>query len=123
MITVDRLILFGDDIQGLKLFYQSCFNFALVEEVEGEWVVLHAGSIEIAFHRIGEAYRNEKSLKFESNTKLVFGIDQDIAGFRTMLLAKGVAMGEIKSFEGVGFLHCDGTDMEGNVFQLRQKKL
>ena len=122
MLTLSRIILFGSDIEGLKLFYQSVFNLPLVEEIEGEWLVFKAGEIEIAFHRIGESFRNDTLFKSESNTKLVFNIDEDIHSFRKVLIEKGVKMRAIKSFEGIDFLFCDGEDIEGNVFQLSQKK-
>jgi predicted enzyme related to lactoylglutathione lyase len=122
MLALNRIIVFGNDINGLKHFYQSNFKLSLVEEIEGEWVVFNAGLIEIAFHRIGVAYRGEDSFSGENNIKLVFGIDEDIDNVRNRLLNKGVRMKEIKSFDELGSLFCDGEDIEGNVFQLHQKK-
>ena len=117
-----RIILFGCDINGLKKFYVNHFGCSLVEEIEAEWVVLKAGSIELALHKIGKDYRNKttKSLKFENNIKLVFRIEQDLSEFRQKLLDEGVKMQEVKSFEGFNSLFCDGEDMEGNIFQLEQ---
>ena len=121
-MKLSRIILFGDDINALKIFYQSIFNFPLIEEIKGEWLVFNSGSIEIAFHKIGESFRNEVSFKAESNSKLVFSIDENIEDFRKQLIEKGVKMKDVKSFEGIDFLFCDGEDIEGNVFQLSQKK-
>jgi predicted enzyme related to lactoylglutathione lyase len=121
MMLLNRIIIFGKDISGLKHFYQSNFDLSLIEEIEGEWVVFNAGSIEIAFHRIGADYRNEELFRAESNIKLVFGID-DINNFRNILLNKDVEMKEIKSLGDSDSLFCDGQDIEGNVFQLHQKK-
>lgn len=123
MLTLDRIILFGNDIKGLKDFYQSIFKLVLIEEIENEWVVFKAGLIELALHRIGSEYYNDSNFKAERNTKLVFTITKEMAGFRAELIEKGVQMKEIKSFEGIDFLFCDGEDIEGNVFQLSQKKL
>ena len=39
---------------------------------------------------------------------------------REALLARGVPMGEIKSYPGLTGPLCDGRDPEGNVFQLSQ---
>ncbi|MCZ4224621.1 VOC family protein [Pedobacter rhodius] len=119
---MSRIILFGNDIDGLKAFYQSIFNFPLIEEIEGEWLVFNSGSLEIAFHKIGESFRKEIPFKAESNTKLVFSIDKDIEDCRKKLIEKGVKMESVKSFENIDFLFCDGEDIEGNVFQLSQKK-
>ena len=121
-MTLSRIILFGNDINGLKAFYQCIFNFPLIEEIEGEYLVFKSGSIEIAFHKIGESFRNNLPFKAESNSKLVFSIDENIEDFRKQLSEKGVKMKDVKSFEGIDFLFCDGEDIEGNVFQLSQKK-
>ncbi|WP_231427129.1 hypothetical protein [Pedobacter sp. Leaf250] len=119
---LSRIILFGKNISALKVFYQSIFNLPLIEEIEDEWLVFNTGAIEIAFHRISESYRNEISFKAESNTKLVFSIDEDIQIFREKLIEKSVKMMDVKSFDGFDFLFCDGEDIEGNIFQLSQKK-
>jgi len=99
------------------------FNFNLLEEISGEWVVLNAGRTEIAFHKIGNDFINEsgKPFRVESNTKLVFNIDRDLSAFRENLLQLGVVLSDIKSFPGFNYLLCDGEDPEGNVFQLSQK--
>lgn len=123
MLKLDRIIIFGANIEALKNFYQSNFNLQVIEEIANEWVVFKAGSIEIAFHRIGLAYRNDEPFEAANNTKLVFNVHQDLNDFRDTLIAKGVIMKEIKTFEGMDFLFCDGQDIEGNVFQLCQKKL
>ncbi|WP_431294237.1 VOC family protein [Pedobacter sp. P26] len=121
-MKLSRIILFGNDISALKVFYQSIFNFSLIEEIENEWLVFNAGVIEIAFHRIGESFRNEDSFRAESNVKLVFSIEEDIEVVRKRLIERGAEMKDIKSFEGIDFLFCDGEDIEGNIFQLSQKK-
>jgi hypothetical protein len=59
---------------------------------------------------------------FESNTKLVFEIEENIYVMRELLLQKNVKMREVKQFDGSDYLLCDGEYPEGNVFQLQQKK-
>ncbi|MGG9963403.1 VOC family protein [Ferruginibacter sp. SUN106] len=122
--VLSRIILFASDVEQLKLFYQQHFAFTIVEEIPNEWVVLNAGQIEIAFHRIGEAYRNnsDQAFKIESNTKLVFKIVDDIEQLRSALIESGVPMTTIKSYPGFDHLLCDGEDPEGNVFQLMAAK-
>ena len=120
-----RVILFCNDVEKLKQFYQQHFTFTIAEEIKNEWVVLNAGPIEIAFHRIGEAYRNQnvKPFRIESNIKLVLSTDANITLFRTKLMQAGVPMQEIKSFAGYNYLFCDGEDTEGNVFQIVTPKI
>lgn len=119
-VQLNRIIIFANDVEKLKQFYQQHFSFTLIEEIKNEWVVLNTGLIELAFHQIGEAYRNNNDTPFraESNTKLVFNIFTDIYLFRTKLLQTGVVVQEIKSFPGINYLLCDGEDPEGNVFQI-----
>jgi predicted enzyme related to lactoylglutathione lyase len=116
MLALNRIIVFGKDIKGLKQFYQSHFKLTLVEEIEGEWVVLNAGVIEIAFHRIGVGYRNDQPFHAENNIKLVFNIEDNLYQVRQELLNKGVNIKDIQFSS-----YCDGEDIEGNVFQLHQK--
>lgn len=119
-ITLTRIIVFGQAIDKLKIFYIENFNLTVIEETKHEWVVLSAGPIEIALHRIGQAYRANDDFNAGSNTKLVFNINTDLRAFRQILIEKGVLLKEIKSFPGINSLFCDGEDPEGNVFQLQQ---
>jgi hypothetical protein len=121
-ITLYRIMLFGLHIEKLKQFYMDCFGFLLVEEIQNEWVVLQAGPMELALHKIGEEYRNRmgEDFKVDSNTKLVFRINADLSVFRQQLIDNGATMRDIKSFPGIHSLFCDGEDMEGNVFQIEQ---
>ncbi|MEP6610773.1 MAG: VOC family protein [Mucilaginibacter sp.] len=122
-ISLNRIILFGKDVEGLKNFYTRHFDFKLVEEIAGEWVVLNAGQTEIAFHKIGSDFISEsdESFRVDSNTKLVFNVDSDLTTFCAGLLQRGVVLKDIKSFAGFNYVFCDGEDPEGNVFQLSQK--
>jgi predicted enzyme related to lactoylglutathione lyase len=120
-ISLHRIILFGQNITKLKDFYIENFSLTLVEEVKNEWVVLKAGQMEIAFHKIGDAYQTGGEFKAESNTKLVFKVENDLGALREQLIDHGVLLGEIKSFAGINALFCDGEDPEGNVFQLEER--
>ncbi|MCO5948367.1 VOC family protein [Mucilaginibacter flavidus] len=122
-ISLNRIILFGKDVEGLKDFYMQHFNFKLLEEISGEWVVLNAGAIEMAFHKIGSDFITESDEPFrvDSNSKLVFNVDSDLTAFCAGLMQQGVVLRDIKSFPGFNYLLCDGEDPEGNVFQLSQK--
>ena len=82
---------------------------------------MQAGAIEIALHRVGQAYRDEQApRRTHSNAKLVFSLPVGLAERREQMLAAGVAMRGLKRFDGFPYLLCDGEDPEGNVFQLMQ---
>ena len=120
-ISLKRIILFGKEIDKLKNFYLGNFGFSLLEEIRDQWVLLKAGQIEIALHKIGRQYDSDEIFRAASNTKLVFGVNSNLELTRNKLISNGVLLQEIKSFEGVNALFCDGEDPEGNIFQLEQR--
>lgn len=122
-ISLGRIIIFGHLVDKLKSFYVENFDFSVVEEIKDQWIVLNAGPIELAIHKIGEGYEPEdgKEFRVESNTKLVFYLANNLEGFRQRLVDKGVVIGDIKKFDGINSLFVDGEDPEGNVFQIEQR--
>jgi|SRR5215831_3488426 len=118
-----RVILYVQDVTRLATFYREMLGLSVVEEITGEWVVLRAGACELALHRVGKAWRvdDASTWEVESNTKLVFAVDRDLAALRAEIIAKGVEMGNIKSYPPLTGPLCDGRDPEGNVFQLAQR--
>jgi catechol 2,3-dioxygenase-like lactoylglutathione lyase family enzyme len=121
--SLGRIIIFGHLIEKLKSFYVNHFGFSVVEETKDRWIVLNAGQVEMAIHKVGPGYEPEdgKEFRVESNTKLVFYITDNLEGFRQRLADNGVVIGDVKSFEGINSLFCDGEDPEGNVFQIEQR--
>jgi hypothetical protein len=121
--TLSRIILFAHRVDKLKSFYVENFNFSVAEEISDQWLVLRAGAAELAIHRIGRDYEPTDGSEFraESNTKLVFQITGDLKSFRQKLSLNGITIGDVRSFEGISSLFCDGEDPEGNVFQLEQR--
>jgi predicted enzyme related to lactoylglutathione lyase len=119
-LALSRIILYVHDVELLKTFYVIHFKLAIVEEIEGEWVVLRAGAVEIALHRVGEAYRGKGAQHAISNAKLVFTLPSGLPERRETMLAAGAAMRNLKRYDGFPYLLCDGEDPEGNVFQLMQ---
>ncbi|MBV8464454.1 MAG: VOC family protein [Burkholderiales bacterium] len=118
-LSMSRLILYVHDVERLKSFYQAHFDLTVVEEIAQEWVVLQAGTVQLALHRIGKPYRGLKP-QGGSNTKIVFDVPAGLEALRDKLIAAGVAMRPLKRFDGFAQLMCDGEDPEGNVFQLSQ---
>ena len=121
--SLGRIIIFGHLVERLKSFYVDNFGFSVVEEIVDQWIVLNAGQVEIAIHKIGQEFEPEdgKEFRVESNTKLVFHITNNLEGFRQRLVDKGVVVGDAKSFEGINSLFCEGEDPEGNIFQIEQR--
>jgi len=72
--SLARIIIFGHLVDQLKSFYVDNFNFSVTEEIKDQWLVLNAGQMEIAIHKIGQEYepKDEKEFRVESNTKICF---------------------------------------------------
>jgi len=123
-IALNRIVLYVQDVDRLAAFYRDAFGLSVVEEIEGERAVLDAGPCQLALHRVGKAHRaaDPASWQVENNVKLVLTVDRPLADLRAELKAKGVPMGEIKSYPGLTGPLCDGKDPEGNVFQLAETR-
>jgi hypothetical protein len=78
--SLGRIIIFGHLVDKLKSFYVDHFGFSVMEEIKDQWIVLNAGRVEIAIHKIGPGYEPEEGKEFrvESNTKLVFYINRKL---------------------------------------------
>lgn len=122
-VKFDTLILYVQNIPLIKKFYTENFNLPVIEE-DASWLLLNAGSVQIGFHKIGDHYLEKinAGYQFDNNTKIVFEIDTDIEQARDEFVSKNILMREIKTFENYDYWLCDGTDPEGNVFQLKSKK-
>lgn len=122
-VQLETIILYVKNIQSLKKFYVENFNLKVIEE-DQIWVLLNAGSANIGLHRMGGEYlqKTDNGRSYDNNTKIVFEIDVDIEAGRNELISNNVQMREIKTFDNYPFWLCDGTDPEGNVFQLKSKK-
>ncbi|ACB67764.1 conserved hypothetical protein [Burkholderia ambifaria MC40-6] len=123
-LPMTRVILYVRDVALLKAFYQRYFALPVIEEIDGEWVVLDAGAVELALHLAGPTFRRATapaSAKADSSTvKFVFRIDTDIDAHRDRLARDDVIVRDLKRYDGYPYRMYDGIDPEGNVFQVMQ---
>ncbi|WP_412528977.1 VOC family protein [Burkholderia lata] len=124
-LPMTRVILYVQDVASLKSFYQRYFDLPVIEEIENEWVVLGAGTIELALHLAGPAFRHAATAHTEaraetSHVKFVFSIGQAIGTHRARLARSGVTVRDLKRHDGFAYTMYDGIDPEGNVFQVMQ---
>ena len=105
-MTLSRIIIYGHLLDKLKSFYVDNFGLSVLEEIKGEWLLLNAGPIEIGFVRIGKEYepKDGKEFKAESNTKLVFHIQDDLTAFRKRFVDKGIRINKILRTDELGAL-------------------
>jgi len=116
------IILFVKDIEQVKAFYLSHFNLTIAEEIQLQWVLLKAGNCEIGLHQIAAEYIVAAATENETNSKLVFDIDDEIYQVHQQMTKNSIAITEVKNWDNYPYLLFDGKDPEGNVFQIRQKK-
>lgn len=119
--TLDTVILFVHDVELLAEFYVRTFHLQVTEQHTDEWRLLRAGAAHLGLHRIGIPFR-DSAITEESNSKIVFEIDEDIHQVHQRLTQQGVRLREVQTFPGSDYWFCDGQDPEGNVFQLKQRK-
>jgi len=122
---ITSIILFVQDVDKLKKFYIDYFQLEVAEEIKAEWVLLNAGICKIGLHKAGPGHLASPAKKLEenSNTKIVFETGEDIFKLREQLTANQVKIKEVKTFNNYDYWLCDGEDPEGNVFQIKQKKM
>jgi catechol 2,3-dioxygenase-like lactoylglutathione lyase family enzyme len=123
-LVLNSIILFVNNPAELKHFYVDKLKLEVVEEIPFEWVLLKAGTCTIGLHKIGQQYleSSNNNSGSESNIKIVFETDGDLAQLRETLIKENVNLRELKTFDNYDYWLCDGEDPEGNVFQLKQKK-
>jgi len=110
-----RVILFTHNFEAMRDFYRDTFGLEVVEEGEG-WADMAAGGCNIAIHAAGPNV--EIGPDFEGPHKIVFHAD-DVHAARADVIARGVAMDEVKVFGDLRL--CDGSDPDGNRFQFSNR--
>ena len=117
-------VVFVDDVPRLTAFYQALAGMTLVQSDE-QHAVLEAASFQLTIHAIGAAGHTLAAVyhvRGDSYVKFCLPVDS-IARARASAAALG---GEVwdpsKEWDATerGFRACDGHDLEGNVFQVRE---
>lgn len=117
--TFDTFIFYVHNVELLTDFYVDNFGFNVQEQADG-WALLDSGSVRLGLHRMGAGYTSETA-GTGSNVKLVFETEESIETARSLFCSRNISMREIKTFPGYAYWLCDGTDPEGNVFQLKSR--
>ncbi|MCX6317095.1 MAG: hypothetical protein NTW29_07380 [Bacteroidetes bacterium] len=121
-IQYKGIILFVQQVQELALFYTRYFGYQITSPQDDNWMLLTNGNAELGLHRMGEDFLSPELTNSETNTKLLFEINDGIEDLHTILLQSNTEIGAIKSWDNYPYLLFDGKDPEGNVFQVRQPK-
>lgn len=113
-----RVIIFTRDVGRLADFYTSTFGLEVVGEADSGWTELTAGGCNLAFHKYSGAA--ESGEKADNGIKFVFGA-KDVTAERSRLEGLGIEMSKIFEFGDIRM--CDGSDPDGNRFQISSRGL
>lgn len=99
-------------------FYTSHFGLEVVGEADAGWTELNAGGCNLAFHKLSGSV--ESGDNADNVIKFVFGT-ADVTEARKRLRGLGVEMTKIFEFGEIRM--CDGSDPDGNRFQISSRGL
>jgi catechol 2,3-dioxygenase-like lactoylglutathione lyase family enzyme len=118
-------VVYAKNVARLQQFYRHVLGFTLVHEA-GDHVVLTAPAFQLVLVGVPAAIASSievgdpPRLRVESPTKLTF-VTTSIATVRALANGYGGAvLPSEKEWDFDGARVCDGSDPEGNVFQLRE---
>jgi len=123
---IARVIIFAKDMGKMESFYRDVIGLSRVTTPDDsrDFVSFDAGAVRLSLHRIPEEYASDSEIadppvpRKNTPIKIVFLAD-DVTRTRSELESRGASLGAVRQF---GALHlCDGTDPEGNVFQLSNR--
>ncbi len=110
-----RIILFVKDVKKSSEFYRDTFGFSIIGKIDPDWTEVSCKSCNIALHK---SFKSSGITK-DTGVKIVFGV-KDVFKARALIESKGCKMGKIMEFGKLKF--CDGTDPDGNVFQISDRE-
>lgn len=120
-----QAVVYAKDLRVLGEFYQTVLGLVVLEEGRG-FVLLSGHGYELSVVQIPEAYAAEVVIatppvpREDTPIKLSFLVP-GIAGARQGIASLGGTLQpDSVAWEWRGCRHLDGTDPEGNVFQLRE---
>ncbi len=125
-LEIARVIIFAKDMAKMASFYGSVIGLPRVETPDdsADFISFDAGALQLALHRIPEEYARGIEItdppmaRKNAVIKVVFGA-VNVNQTRGELESRGATLGPVRQF---GDLHlCDGTDPEGNIFQLSNR--
>jgi len=105
-----RIILYAKDVILLTEYYQTVMGLKHVFMSDDKnWSEFETGGCRLALHNGGKEYNKTRM------PKIVF-YTGNVIKERDKLIDNGADMGKIWEFEDIKF--CNGTDPEGNIFQI-----
>jgi predicted enzyme related to lactoylglutathione lyase len=125
------MIIYAQDLEGMQKFYRHVFDFEVREAHysmrTSNYVRLRRDKTEFLLVQVevSDIENNEKiKLKASIHPKPVFWIEESMADCRERTIKNGGSFDpDHKEWTDLGYQVCEGTDIEGNVFQVRTEKV
>ena len=126
-LEVGRIIVFAKDMEKMTSYYETVVGLprAGTPDDSEDFVAFDAGGVHFCLHRIPEHYARDIEIATppiarEATPIKVSFHSPAVRSAREVLESRGAMLGPVREF---GTLHlCDGTDPEGNVFQLSNRR-
>ena len=112
-MQISRVIIFTPDVDRLAEFYTRCFGLEPISQPNEHWTELRSGTCDLALHNI-----DEQGPDRDGWIKIVFA-SADVPAEKARLESLGVKMCEVVTFGSIDL--CDGTDPDGNHFQISSR--
>jgi catechol 2,3-dioxygenase-like lactoylglutathione lyase family enzyme len=117
-VVLGQAMIFVADMARMQAFYRDVLGLGIIDETPG-FSRYDAGGARLALHllpaEIGGAVASPPPVREDCAIKLTFRV-ADVPTWRAKLDALGCRMGKVHTWDGRSF--CDGSDPEGNVFQI-----
>jgi predicted enzyme related to lactoylglutathione lyase len=107
-LEIQRVIYFTTNMEAMSHFYREVMGLEPLPESGAGWKEFRAGGCNISLH-------GGKASATGRGPKVVF-YTADVSSARDALVKRGAKMGKVASGNELTF--CDGTDPDGNVFQI-----
>jgi len=115
------LVIYCVDIARLSAFYQQLLSLELIEQ-ESDYALLQSEGFELVLlaTQVSKALSDEPITPREQVAlKPVLFIEAELAALQQQIAALGGRLNQPKSWQFAGRKVVDGSDPEGNIFQLR----
>lgn len=114
--------IYAKDKTRLASFYQSILGMSQLHD-SADVTVLQSPDIQLVIHRIPEARASttviDEPAKIRDSALKFFFTVESIKAIRPVAQELGGGIGD-EQWQGPGFIVCNGHDLEGNVFHVRE---
>ena len=125
-LEIKRIIVFAAEMAPMMSFYENVLGLSRIETPSSsqDFVTLDAGACQLCLHAVPRRWRegveiaDPREPRVSAAAKPAF-YSKDVSSLREELIERGARMGEVHSANGLDL--CDGTDPEGNIFQISNR--